>query len=226
MAAEKLLTIAQLAREARISHDLALSELEPGLTAIPLSKFGRSKSLHRHRCLYTPRVPAAAAEAFLERREEVRRKSLDARAQPTESAECATPTERCYGLQQVIQKLCVDARREAELERELEREMATVFGIAITTRNFQTVMQRIPRRVVRSVAERMGLELHFSFNEIALLWNLPPRKIRDLFEGEAGVLEATPARFSGRKDANAYTSPRVPERVLQCVYARLRAAED
>ena len=64
-----------------------------------------------------------------------------------------------------------------------------------------------------------ALEKHYSPNEIAELWNLDPKSIRQLFRNEEGVLRIGRDRTTRLK--RAYTTLRIPQSVMERVYSRM-----
>ncbi|MBI1748224.1 MAG: hypothetical protein HYR55_16820 [Acidobacteria bacterium] len=62
------------------------------------------------------------------------------------------------------------------------------------------------------------VERHYAVTEIAEMWNLSADKVRDLFEGEPGVL-VIGQRNSHRK--RRYVTLRIPQSVVERVHARL-----
>jgi hypothetical protein len=68
----------------------------------------------------------------------------------------------------------------------------------------------------------LALDKHFSPIELAKLWGLSPQKIRQLFEGEPGVLRiGEPCRRVGRTLKRAYHTIRIPETVAIRVHQKL-----
>jgi hypothetical protein len=64
------------------------------------------------------------------------------------------------------------------------------------------------------------IERHYAVREIAEMWSLSPDKVRELFEGEPGVL-VIGERHSRHK--RRYVTLRIPHSVLERVHARLSA---
>lgn len=64
------------------------------------------------------------------------------------------------------------------------------------------------------------IERHYAVTEIAEMWNLSPDKVREIFEGEPGVLmigDRSP------RHKRRYVTLRIPHSVLQRVHRRLSA---
>lgn len=61
-------------------------------------------------------------------------------------------------------------------------------------------------------------EKHFKVPELAKLWSLSDDLVRDLFEGEPGVLKVTQPKSVRKK--RAYVSLRIPGSVAKRVLAR------
>lgn len=77
----------------------------------------------------------------------------------------------------------------------------------------------VPMQVETSV----HIERHYAISEIAEMWNLSADKVRDLFEGEPGVLligERNP------RHKRRYVTLRVPQSVLERVHHRLSSKPD
>ena len=62
-------------------------------------------------------------------------------------------------------------------------------------------------------------EKHYKVPELAKLWSMSDDLVRDLFEGEPGVLKVTRPK-SVRKKNRAYVSLRIPGSVAKRVLAR------
>lgn len=70
----------------------------------------------------------------------------------------------------------------------------------------------------------LALDKHFSPVELAELWGLSPQKIRQIFNGEPGVLRiGEPSRRIGRTLRRAYHTLRIPESVAIRVHQKLIA---
>jgi hypothetical protein len=64
-----------------------------------------------------------------------------------------------------------------------------------------------------------ALERHYRVVEVAELWSIDPKTVREIFRREPGVLKIErPERRSKR----AHTTLRIPESVLLAVHKRLR----
>jgi hypothetical protein len=67
-----------------------------------------------------------------------------------------------------------------------------------------------------------ALERHYSAAELAEIWNLSSRKIRDLFRDEPGVIAiGAGTRKDGRKYIRRYFTLRIPESVAIAVHTRM-----
>jgi len=62
-------------------------------------------------------------------------------------------------------------------------------------------------------------EPHFTPQEIADLWKLDAKSVRNMFRGEPGVLKFGNDRSTYRK--RAYTTIRIPKSVVDRVYRRM-----
>lgn len=63
-------------------------------------------------------------------------------------------------------------------------------------------------------------EKHYAPNEIAELWNLDAKVIRNMFREEEGVVKIGNPKSTYRK--RAHTTLRIPESVMQRVHRRLQ----
>ena len=61
---------------------------------------------------------------------------------------------------------------------------------------------------------------HYSVPEIARLWRFSDDFVRELFQGEPGVLRVGTERWTGRK--RKYLSLRIPEEIAEKVHRRLQ----
>lgn len=68
-----------------------------------------------------------------------------------------------------------------------------------------------------TAAQSPAFERHFSPQELAKVWALNPRTIRDIFRDEPGVLKVG---REGRRSKRAYVTLRIPATVAQRVYER------
>lgn len=64
-------------------------------------------------------------------------------------------------------------------------------------------------------------ERHYSVVEVAAMWNLSDDTVRKIFQNEPGVLILG---GQGSGHARRYTTPRIPESVLQRVHRRMTKA--
>jgi hypothetical protein len=64
------------------------------------------------------------------------------------------------------------------------------------------------------------VERHYAVREIAEMWNLSPDKVRELFEGEPGVLVIGERHCRHKR---RYVTLRIPHSILERVHARLSA---
>ena len=64
-------------------------------------------------------------------------------------------------------------------------------------------------------------EKHFSAGEIAALWGLHPKTVREMFRGEPGVMVI--GNSTGSRYRKAYTTLRIPASVAERVHRRLLA---
>ena len=85
--------------------------------------------------------------------------------------------------------------------------------------------------VVPAVAEtdvalpRFLAERHYTMKEVAALWNLSRSKVRELFEGEAGVMRyGKPSQKIGSRTRRGYFTTRIPESAVLRVHRRLTGA--
>jgi hypothetical protein len=67
-------------------------------------------------------------------------------------------------------------------------------------------------------ASRMA-ERHYSVAELAELWNLSPNKVREMFQGESGVLAIGECRSKFGRHRYRVTL-RIPQSVAERVYRR------
>jgi AraC-like DNA-binding protein len=63
-----------------------------------------------------------------------------------------------------------------------------------------------------------ALEKHYSIEEIAKLWHLSPKTVRELFREEPGVLKI---QRPEQRSKRVYTTWRLPQSVMDTVYRRL-----
>jgi methylphosphotriester-DNA--protein-cysteine methyltransferase len=62
-------------------------------------------------------------------------------------------------------------------------------------------------------------EKHFTVQEIATIWHLDPKTVREMFKGEEGVVCFGTLNSTVRK--RAYATLRIPESVFQRVHRRM-----
>jgi hypothetical protein len=65
-------------------------------------------------------------------------------------------------------------------------------------------------------------ERHWSVAEVADQWGVSPQTIRNVFDGEPGVLRI-PSQSGDSKKKRDYTTVRIPQSVMERVYNRLTA---
>jgi hypothetical protein len=75
-----------------------------------------------------------------------------------------------------------------------------------------------PERFANLQSIPQAVERHYTPNEIAELWNLDPKSVRQLFRNE-GVLRIGRDRTTRLK--RAYTTLRIPQSVMERVYSRM-----
>jgi hypothetical protein len=74
-------------------------------------------------------------------------------------------------------------------------------------------------RVAQATAATGAIERHYTVQEIGALWNLSPSTISRMFRDEPGVLKI--GRNPSRRARRTYLTLRIPQSVLERLYARL-----